>query len=89
MDNNLLPPFIIREAGVIINNTPKIHIEDPDENDHAIIFSKQNFRIPLKLWGIFSYFDRLQPTKDQLETCENVYLLTPEYKWDPHTDVYA
>ena len=89
MDNNLLPPFIIREAGVIINDTPKIHIDDPDENDHAIIFSKQNFRIPLKLWGIFSYFDTLQPTENQLQTCKNAYLLTPEHKWDPHTDVYA
>ena len=29
MENNLLPPFIVREAAVEINDVPKIHVEDP------------------------------------------------------------
>ena len=26
MDHNLVPPFILREAGLIVNGTPKIHV---------------------------------------------------------------
>ena len=29
MDNNLIPPFMLREMGVTVNDIPKIHKEDP------------------------------------------------------------
>ena len=29
MDNNLIPPFMLRELGVTVNDVPKIHKEDP------------------------------------------------------------
>ena len=54
MDINLIPTFIVREEGVVINDKPKIHVYDPSLDDHAIIFVKDNMRIPLKLNGIFS-----------------------------------
>ena len=57
MQNNLIPPFIIREAGVQLYDTPKIHVNDPTVDDHSIYFDKADFRIPLQLWGIFSYFE--------------------------------
>ena len=50
---NLIPLFIVREAGVIINDKPKIHVSDTSLDDHAIIFVKDNMRIPLKINGIF------------------------------------
>ena len=28
MTNNLIPPFLMREAGVAVNDKPKIHTED-------------------------------------------------------------
>ena len=56
MDFNLIPPFIVREAGVIINDKPKIHVSDKSLDDHAIIFVKDNMIIPLKLYSIFLYF---------------------------------
>ena len=40
MQNNLTPPFILREAGITVNDVPKIHIDDPTEDDHAIIFKE-------------------------------------------------
>eukprot|EP00957_Ditylum_brightwellii_P128393 9792090-Ditylum_brightwellii.AAC.1 len=27
MDHNLIPPFMLREAGITVNDTPKIHKE--------------------------------------------------------------
>ena len=53
MENNLLPPFMIREAGVILKDTPKIQLVEPTEEDHAIFFPETELRIPLSLFGVF------------------------------------
>ena len=62
MDNNLIPPFMLREMGVAVNDVPKVHKEDPTVDDHTITFLETGFRIPLSLWGIFSYFPTSKPT---------------------------
>ena len=56
MTHNLLPPFILREAGIKCNDIPKIHCVDPSNQDHCISFPDSSLRIPLMLCGIFSYF---------------------------------
>ena len=89
MKNNLIPPFIIREAGVRVNDIPKIHLTDPTVEDHAIIFPVDNTIIPLKLAGTFSYFPTTKPTENQVAECEDIYLLTPESNWNPHSMVYS
>lgn len=88
MDYNLLPPFVMREAGVVVKDTPKIQLEDPGEEDHAVTFPETGFRIPLSLWGVFSCFTSTKPTKDDLEDPTDVYMLTPP-NWNPHSTVYA
>jgi hypothetical protein len=40
LDYNLLPPFMMREAGVIVKDTPKIQLDDPSAGDYAITFPK-------------------------------------------------
>ena len=87
MKNNLIPPFIMREAGIRVNDVPKIQMKEPTIDDHAIIFEETEFRIPLSLWGVFSYFPTSKPTVQDHDTIDEVYLLTPA-KWNPHTDVY-
>ena len=89
MEINLIPPFILRGVCVTVNDKPKIHASDPSSDDHAIIFESNGLKIPLKLNEIFSYFDTSKPTENQVQKCDDVYLLTPEHKWNPHTDVYA
>jgi hypothetical protein len=49
LDHNLLPPFMMREAGVIVKDNPKIQLDDPSEEDHALTLSKTDFRILLSL----------------------------------------
>jgi len=36
--NNLIPPFNMREGGVIVNDVPKIHTKNPAVKDHSISF---------------------------------------------------
>ena len=83
MDNNLIPPFMLR-----VNDVPKIHKEDPTVDDHMITFVEMGFRIPLSLWGIFSYFPTSKPTYDDLLNPTEVYILSPT-SWNPHSDAYS
>jgi hypothetical protein len=88
MRNNLIPPFVMREAGIRVNDTPKIQTTEPTEEDHSIYFPETDFRIPLSLWGMFSYFITSKPTIEQMMEAEDVYLLTPS-RMNPHCDAYA
>ena len=88
MANNLLPPFMLRKAGVEVNDKAKIHTQDLMTDDHAIILSETGFKIPLSLSGIFPYFTTTKPTNDMLQDPSEVYILMPA-RWDPHLDVYA
>ena len=88
MQHNLIPPFMIREAGIVVNDTPKIQVDDPSTADHSIYFPGEDFRIPLSLWGVFSYFPTSKPSVDTLNACDEVFLLTPT-RWDPHSSSYA
>ena len=87
MTCNLIPPFIMREQGITVNEVPKIHVDDPSSDDHVIKFD-DSFRIPLSLHGTFSYFMTRKPTLDDLQTSELVYLLTPE-EFNPHNTAFA
>ena len=87
MENNLIPWFILREAGLQVNERAKIHTEDPTADDHSIIFPTTSFRIPLQLFGIFSYFSTTKPTENDMLAGYDVYVMTPE-RWNPHSDAY-
>jgi hypothetical protein len=62
MKHNLLLPFIMRQAGITVDDTPKIHVDEPTTADHSITFPETGFRIPMSLWGIFSYFPTFPET---------------------------
>ena len=49
MNNHLIPPFILREVGLLVNKMPKIHTD-------AIYFKESDLQITLSLHEIFSYF---------------------------------
>ena len=88
MDHSLVPPFMLREAGIQVNERAKIHTEDPSPTDHAIIFPETGLTVPLSLYGIFSYFPTTTPTQRTLSKPPDVYMLTPT-TWNPHSDSYA
>ena len=88
MVNNLIPPFLMREAGLVVNDKPKTHTEDPTVKDHALIFRETGFRIPLSIHGIFSFFQTTKSTTKELQAGHDVYILTLEC-WNPHTDAYS
>ena len=56
MNHNLIPPFMLRTVGVIVNDVPKIHCEDPAVDNHCISFDNSDLWIPFQINGVFSYF---------------------------------
>ena len=67
MTHNLLPLFMLREAGITIIEVPKIHVTSPTEEHHAVTFQETNFRIPLSLHGTFSHFHTSKPSIQELK----------------------
>ena len=88
MDNNLIPPFMMREARIVVNQKAKIRTDDLKDSDHSITFNSTGFQIPLYLWGIFSYFSNQRPMREDLLAGHAVCILSPS-KWDPHSEVYG
>ena len=74
---NLIPPFMRREAVIVINDTPKIQVDDLSVEYHSIYFPEEKSRMPLSLWGLFSYFPTSKPSVETVNACDGVFLLTP------------
>jgi hypothetical protein len=89
MNKNLLPPFILREAGLIVNDVPKIHVADPSVSDHTIQFPDGLLTIQLQLWGIFSFFHSRCPTSEEIHQCDKLFLTPDSSNWNPYSDHFA
>jgi hypothetical protein len=89
----LIHPFIIREAGLIVNDVPRINCYEELNNDsHCITAKDAGLKILLYLRGIFSSFDSRSLTQDEVENCDDydlVMLMPDSRQWDPYDDVYA
>ena len=55
MNNHLIPPFMMRLAGLEVNECAKFLVKSPKIHHHSIYFPEDKFRIPLFLAGITSY----------------------------------
>ena len=97
MSHNLVPPFILKESGLILNDVPKIHTmqEDLTNETHCIVSKENsdkngtNMRIRIKLDGIFSYFPTRKLTRKELKNCEyieTVHLSPDEAQWDTYNE---
>ena len=56
MTNNLMPPFIMRKAGAVVNDTPKIHVEDPGVEKHTLWFPVQGEDAFAIDWNLLIFF---------------------------------
>ena len=87
MDNNLIPPFMMREDGLEVRDVPKFQCMDPSVEDHAIVTTDKSM-IPLSLRGVFSYFPTSKPSDQDMQTLKYVHLITPE-RWNPYSDMHS
>ena len=57
MDNNSVPPFVLREAGLILNDKSKIHCEDLSVEGNSLMDEETGLRTNFTLSGTFSVFE--------------------------------
>lgn len=93
MTTNLIPPFppfMMRLAGLHVNECPKFLSQNPSINDHSVYFPAANVRFPFQLEGIVSYLSTRIPTDQELGDCVGEYLLLTlnSKDWDPHAETY-
>ena len=91
MPHNLIPPFILREAGLIVNDRPLIHTDPEmrDLNDHSILDNDSDLHIRLKLQGMFSAFHSRAPTNaDAMREGVEAIMITPNADWNPNSVSY-
>jgi hypothetical protein len=88
MDHNLLPLFLVREASLFLDETPKFQSTDLTQDNHTIFDEETGMMIHLQLTGTFSYFPTRLLTLDQQLNWDDypVVYLTPDCdQWDPQT----
>lgn len=81
--------FILRETGLVDNDTPRIHTDIPTEDTHTIQHEKSRMVIELKLDGKFSIFKSRESTNDNLVDRILVVITREGKTWDYHYDLYA
>ena len=84
LHHNLLPPFLMRQGGVTVDEKPKIHCSDPTSTNHSISFPDNDLRIPLQLNGIFSFFYTRDPNNDELVGCDKLFITPDASQWNPY-----
>jgi hypothetical protein len=91
MTMHLIPPFIMRLAGLLVDECPKFLANNASIKNHSLFFPDHDIRIPLHLRGIVSYFPCRRPTKEELNDGSLLTVnLTPETpEWNPHDEVYG
>jgi hypothetical protein len=67
MNHNLILPFLIREAGLYVDETPEHQVANPTFDNHVIVDSETGIRIHLSLNGIFSSFPTRALTLKEIE----------------------
>ncbi len=96
MEKHLLCPMQRRINGVVINDTPKFCVHNPDNLAHAIKVDDSmdpvaTLHIPLLLRGVISCFNVHCPSTDEFED-EDIPKIIMTYKfpkWDPANPDWA
>ena len=93
MSNHLIPPFMMRLAGLEVNECAKFLAKKPSIHHHSILFPDPRYRIPLSLTGITSYIPTRLPKQCELDDlekdCVPLLEITPQVNhWNPHATVY-
>jgi hypothetical protein len=88
MNNHLIPPFMMRLAGLEVNECAKFLAKEPKISHHSVYFPKEEQRIPFQLIGITSYIPTRTPNSDEMDNCQSLELTPQVSKWDPHAQSY-
>ena len=91
MEINLIPLFILREAGLIRHDTSKIHSDEPSVENHSLSGEESRLRIPFTLNGtllVFASRSLNEYVSAHMEDYQTVLLTTGSNSWNPYNESY-
>ena len=90
MKQNLLSPFIMRLAGLEVNEQPKFMTRNPTTKHHLVYFKENYIILPLVIKGIVSFLLTRKPTQEEYLNIGTRLDLTPPFtEWEPHNPSYS
>ena len=92
MNHNLIQLFILDEAGLEVDTKPKIHSKNLSVDSHSLFDTATELRIPLKLRGVFYYFNPRSLNSEEIYDCKSydTIYLTPDFSsWNPTNTSWA
>ena len=92
MDQNLIPTFIMQEAGLEVDEQAKIHAKEESKKNQSIYSNEIGLRISLQLDGIFSIFKTRKLSNEEIEEpggYDLLYLTPDADSWDPTCEAWA
>ena len=92
MGHNLVPPFIMRKAGLEVDERAKIHTPQPSKEQHSVYCREIDLRIPLKIEGIVLVFEtrRLNATVIAESGEYDIVFISPDAdSWNPNCETWG
>ena len=92
MDHNLVPPFIVREAGLEVDEQAKIHTPQPSKENHSVYCKEINLRILLKIEGIVLVFETRQLNATEFAKAGeyDIVFISPDAdSWNPNCETWG
>ena len=88
--HNLLSQFIIRLAGLEVNEQPKFMTRNPTTKHHLVYFKENEIILLLAIKGIVSFLPTRNPNQEEYLNIGTRLELTPIFtEWDPHNPSYG
>ena len=84
---SLISPFLMRTAGIVVNDIAAQHSFVGDSEAHSIIIPDRGYKLELELINTQSSLRIRHPTDDELTKLERVELTLPTV-WDPFDSHY-
>ena len=90
MEACLIPPMMMRLAGLEVDECPKFLAKQPSISNHSILFPSESLRIPLKLNGVISFVPCRALDSVELDNNDGILELAPNVRvWNPKDPDYG
>ena len=89
VEQNLIPPFILREGGILVDECPKSQSINPTLDNHSMYCRDADLRIHFELTNTFSSFPTRKPTQEELSTYDKIFITPDSTSWDPYSTHYS
>ena len=86
---NIIPPFIMREGGITVDECPTYQAQTPSVSHHSMYSKEANLRIYFDLNGTFSSFKNRDPSDEELGSCDKIFITPDSASWNSYSENFS